>query len=196
MLLSLCVKNYKLIKDAYIEFDSGFNVITGETGSGKTMLMSSLLFLFANRVTKDVIRSSSSACSVTASFDYDALSQKAKEILDLSGIETEDTLTISRTIKDDSRSSILINGTPAPIKTARDILSEIVYFSLQREQNSLLIPGTAMKITDEFASATEMAEKCAVLTRQCREKRDKLEQIKKEAEDINREKEYLQSVYS
>ena len=196
MLLSLCVKNYKLIKDAYIEFDSGFNVITGETGSGKTMLMSSLLFLFANRVTKDVIRSSSSACSVTASFDYDALSQKAKEILDLSGIETEDTLTISRTIKDDSRSSILINGTPAPIKTARDILSEIVYFSLQREQNSLLIPGTAMKITDEFASATEMAEKCAVLTRQCREKRDKLEQIKKEAEDINREKEYLQSVYN
>lgn len=195
MLLSLGVKNYKLIKDAYIEFDRGFNAITGETASGKTMLLSSILFLMANRVSKEVIRTGSSLCSVTAVFESSSLSEKAQEMLTLSGVQTEDTITVCRTVKDDSRSSLLINGTPVAVKTVRDMLSEIIYFSLQRDQNSLLLPTTALKITDAYASLTDMDAECTALIKQCKEKRDKLEQIKNETDEINREREYLQSVY-
>lgn len=195
MLLSLRVKNYKLIKNAYIEFDERFNAITGETGSGKSMFLSSLLLLPQSRATKDVIRKGEEFCSVTAVFDTASLSENVCSILKDSGVESEDTLIISRTIKDDSRGRLLINGMPVPSKTVRDVLSELISFSLQRDQNSLLLPGTATALIDAYASTEEVAKECSLLTKKCKEKLECLEEIKKDVSEIEKERDYLESVY-
>lgn len=195
MLLSLSVKNYKLIKNAHIEFDEGFNAITGETGSGKSMFLSSLLLLPQSRATKDVIRKGEDSCSVTAVFDTASLSENVCNILKDMGVESEDTLIISRTIKDDSRGRLLINGTPVPSKTVRDILTELISFSLQRDQNSLLLPGTATSLIDAYASTEEMAKECSLLIKKCKEKLEYLEEIKKDVSEIKKERDYLESVY-
>lgn len=193
MLLSLSVKNYLLIENTYIELDKGFNVITGETGSGKSMILSALMALKSQHLTGEQIRDKEQPLVISASFSKSDMSKELSSILeDYTAADEE--IIITRTIKKDSRSSILINGTTAPMKVARDIIDEFIYFSSQREQNTLLKSSTALSLIDSFSSLKEKSEEVKECSKKAIALRDEIDELRLQVEKSFREQDWLLSV--
>src|SRR5258708_3534085 len=114
MLTTLRIKNLALVEDLSLELVPGYNVITGETGAGKSILIGALSLVLGERADRTLIRSGSEACSVEAVFDVKRLKAPLGAFLDENGIEPcEDSqLLIKRTFSSSGTNRQFINGTP------------------------------------------------------------------------------------
>lgn len=193
MILSLDIQNYILIEKAHIDFDSHFNVVTGETGSGKSMLLSSLLLLSQGKLNDDVIRSGTSFFSVSVTFSLDDLDEGMKSDL-LAYIEDTESLVLTRTKKLGSPSVCSINGVSVAQKVIKDTISNLVYFSSQREQNMLLKSDSALKFTDAFASNSSLISEVGTYEKELLSLKNEIESIKESVLKTEEEKDYLLTV--
>lgn len=193
MILSLDIQNYILIEKAHIEFDEHFNVITGETGSGKSMFLSSVLVLLQSKLTDDIIRRDSTKLSISISFSLSSFSSAINELLS-SYTEDSDAVVFERTKKIGSPSVCLINGVTVPHKIFKETISDAVYFSSQREQNMLLKSDSAVKILDSFASLDTLFKDVKDDENKLLKLKNKIDILKENIEKAEEEKDYLQSV--
>lgn len=113
MLKSLHIENIAVIEKADISFDVGFQVITGETGAGKSILIDSINFILGNRANREIIRTGCEKAVVSAVFSD--VSAEVKNKLSEYGIDCDDDLIIQRNFSSDGKNTARINGLPATL---------------------------------------------------------------------------------
>lgn len=149
MLQKLVIKNIALIDSAEICFEKGLNVLSGETGAGKSVIIESLNFVLGAKADKTLIRSGQSECSVVAEFDV-AKNNLIKEIYNELDIDEDDVLLISRKFNLDGKSSIKINGNTATVSMLRKFTSILVDVHGQSEHFNLLKNSNQLALIDNF----------------------------------------------
>lgn len=149
MLLGLHIKNVALIEEAQIEFGKGLNILSGETGAGKSMIIDSINFVLGERTSKDFVRRGQAKAQVEAEFeikDGDVL----KAIAEL-GIEIEDSIVIiQRSMTSDGKSTNRVNGTSVTAGMLKQISESLIDIHGQHEHQSLLNTARHMDILDKF----------------------------------------------
>lgn len=149
MLLELTIKNFAIIEDLRVEFSSGFNVITGETGSGKSIIFDALSVVLGARANKDLIRHGQESAYIEAIFtSYD---KNICEIFEENNIEIGDLIIISREIKNDRPSISKVNGRSVSTTILSKISSGLIDIFAQNESISLMNPKTQKNLIDSFA---------------------------------------------
>ena len=156
MLQSLHVHNFALLEDAHAEFTPGFNVFTGETGAGKSILIDAFGMVLGGRASVDYVRSGTEGLWVQAVFDL-ANQEDIKNILREQGIEAEDDLFLKRQISVAGKSRALVNGVQVPLAVLKQIGTALVDIHGQHENQALLKPEAARLVTDAFGGASLLA---------------------------------------
>ncbi len=147
MLQRLYVKNVALISEADIEFDSGLNVLSGETGSGKSVILDSINFVLGSKADRTMIRYGENEAIVKAEFDLPADCEAVK-ILSGYDIETDGTVIISRRLTTDGKSAIKINGNTVTVAMLKNVTAHLVDVHGQSEHFFLLSEDNQLKVLD------------------------------------------------
>ncbi|RCW50555.1 MULTISPECIES: DNA repair protein RecN [unclassified Halanaerobium] len=164
MLSDLQVKNFALIDQSTINFKSGLNVLTGETGAGKSIIIGALDMLLGARASTDVIRTGKNSAYISAFFQPDQL-DIINNTIDEAGIETEKNgVLIAREIKANGRNRTLINGQLATLRLVKNISRYLLDIHGQHEHQLLLDQKFHLMILDEF-----IGEKIKVLKNEIKE---------------------------
>jgi DNA repair protein RecN (Recombination protein N) len=156
MLTRLEIENYGLIASAAIEFSSGATIFTGETGSGKTMILGALGFALGERASADVVGRSASRTTVTLTFDP---SDAVRERLSTDGYDLDpgEDATIAREVNDAGKSSVRVNGRAATAGYVREIGEQIAEIVGQHDAQRLLAPAYHVELLDRFGGAPAIA---------------------------------------
>ena len=149
MLIGLCISNIVLIEKLNLQFDNGLNIMTGETGAGKSILLDALSLALGARSDTGLIRNGRDMASVTAEFDF--VNKNAKTILNENGIDYGDGLILRRTLSRDGKSKAWVNDIPVSIRTLKQLGDELVEIHGQFESHSLLDTTTHLTSLDEYA---------------------------------------------
>ena len=149
MLINLNVSNIVLIDKLNLEFGLGLNILTGETGAGKSILLDALSLALGARSDIGLIRHGSNTATVVAEFD--AINDAIKEIFDEFGIEYDDHIILRRTLGTDGKSRAWVNDTPVSIKVLKNIGDELVELHGQFANHALLNQSMHRTALDEFA---------------------------------------------
>ncbi len=149
MLNSLYISNIVLIEKLNLQFGKGLNIMTGETGAGKSILLDALSLALGARSDTGLIRSGCDMATVSAEFDF--VNDKTREILDENGIDYSDGLILRRTLSADGKSRAWVNDVPVSVKVLKQIGDEIVEIHGQFENHSLLDATTHLTSLDEYA---------------------------------------------
>jgi len=152
MLLALSIQNVALIDKVELQFEEGFNVLTGETGAGKSIVIDSVLLLLGSRASRDIIRTGEEKAIVEGIFFVDSNKDKIVEILEEVGLnlEEDDTLIINREITSSGRSYCRINGRIVPLSFLSKIGAFLVDILGQHEHQFLLDNTKHLSILDNF----------------------------------------------
>lgn len=157
MLSNLQIENIAVIKSASIDFENGFNVMTGETGAGKSIVIDSLNAILGERTSRELIRSGADSASVCAEFQN--VGDNVKTELEKLGIEKDDTLIVSRKLTPDGKNVCRINGMPATVSMLKALGVQLVNIHGQLDNQSLLSPETHCSFIDKLAgSGRELKE--------------------------------------
>lgn len=153
MLEHLHIKNAALIKESTISFGSGLNILTGETGAGKSMIIGSLQFALGGRAGKDFLRHGEKMASVEALFA--SASNAVQEKLAENGIEPEEdgSVLIARTLSESGKSVCRVNGSTVTVGMLKEIAEGLLDIYGQHEHQSLLNPSGHIRLLDRFCGA-------------------------------------------
>lgn len=149
MLTNLYISNIVLIEKLNLSFGNGLNIMTGETGAGKSILLDALSLALGARSDTGLIRNGCDMASVSAEFDF--INDNVKQILDENGIDYNDGLILRRTLSTDGKSRAWVNDVPVSIKTLKQIGDEVVEIHGQFESHSLLDVSSHLTALDEYA---------------------------------------------
>ncbi len=150
MLLELSIRNIALIESLTLEFDQGFNVLTGETGAGKSIVVDSLNMALGGRAERDLIRTGCEKGSVQAVFDI-SQNPRALEIARALGAEAEENVVaVSRELSRSGRNICRISGVVVPLSTLRQLTSTLVDIHGQHEHQALINPARHIDFLDSF----------------------------------------------
>lgn len=154
MLQLLKVFNFALIEQAEIEFDNGFNVLTGETGAGKSMVVDALNVVLGGRSSVEMLRSGCEQFRIDAVFALQA-HEPLRALLEEQAIPQEEDglLFLSRSVSRQGKNTVLVNGTPAPLSLLRTIGSMLLDMHGQHENQALLRPESYLGLLDGSDSA-------------------------------------------
>ena len=150
MLTELHIKNIAVIREASIRLGQGLNVFTGETGAGKTMLISAINMVLGERTSREIIRTGEEKASAAALFED--ISPAARRALQELGIEDEDgTVLVFREITTSGKNSCKINGMPATVSMLRQLGSALIQLHGQRDSQQLLDEQSQLALLDNYA---------------------------------------------
>jgi len=162
MLLELRIKNFAIIDVLNLSFSKGFNILTGETGAGKSIILNAVHLLLGDKATEEGIRSSEEEASVEALFNVSEnleVQEKIKEKApSLSGSGEEDSLLIRRVIARSGRGKVFINGNLATLGSLSEFGEELLSIYGQHEHQSLQRVETHIDILDEFGGLLGLRE--------------------------------------
>jgi DNA repair protein RecN (Recombination protein N) len=151
MLKLLAIKDFALIEKLNVHFDKGLNIITGETGAGKSIILDALGLILGDRASIDMVRKGANKTVIEAFFDISG-NTKIKNYLDMLEIEYEDELIVRREVSTKGNSRCFLNDIPTNINNLKEAGNYLVDLHGQHEHQSLLNVAYHIKILDEFAS--------------------------------------------
>lgn len=151
MLQKLKIKNIALIENLNIDFENGLNVITGETGSGKSIIIDSINFLLGARADKSLIRYGEEKAKVEGVFSVDETSSQIVDCFNLLDIEPESTMIISRTMSSQGKSEIKVNGENVSLNVLKKIAENLIDIYGQNQQLSIIKTSYQLKLLDDFS---------------------------------------------
>jgi len=167
MLTTLRIKNLALVSDLTLEIQPGCNVITGETGAGKSIIIGALNLVLGQRADRSLIRSGEESCSVEAVFDVKKLRAPLKNFLEENGLEPcdEHQLVLKRTFTSAGTNRQFINGSPTTLATLGSIGEWLVDMHGPHDHQSLLHPAKQLAILDAFGGLEKEREVFGELVR-------------------------------
>jgi DNA repair protein RecN (Recombination protein N) len=200
LLQVLKVFNFALIEQAEIEFSSGFNVLTGETGAGKSIIIDALNVVLGGRSSVEMIRSGSEQFRVEAVFDLQNHPVVLAFLTDQAiPMEEDGMMFISRSVSRQGKNTVLLNGTHAPLSLLRSIGDILLDMHGQHENQSLLRPESYIDLLDgsdaktttllaryreSFTAWKQTAEKIAAEDKDERQRAQRFDMLKWQAEEI------------
>ena len=202
MLLSLNISNFAVFENVSINFDSGFNVFTGETGSGKSVLIDAIQLILGERASKDLIRKNKSSAFIEGIFDI-SVNDNIYSVLESLNIEIdkEDFLIISRELLDNGKSINKINGRTVPLNAIKaigsfliDIYGQFGHESLFKKENHIKLLDSLIHkelspifrlYNDSFAKYNNLCNEIDILKEKLLNKDSKIEQLKYEINEID-----------
>ena len=149
MLSSLQIENVAVIQKAEVHFQPGLNVLTGETGAGKSILIDSINAILGNRTSKDLVRTGAAKAVIRAAFEQ--VPDAVLDSLEKAGYERLDALMLSREITAEGKSSCRINGMPATAAVLRELCGGLININGQHDSVGLLNPARHLGILDDYA---------------------------------------------
>lgn len=149
MLTSLRIENVAVIEKVQVQFTAGLNVLTGETGAGKSILIDSISAILGNRISRDLVRTGAPKACIWATFDQ--LPKQVKMQLEQAGYDAGEELLIYREIPAEGKSHCRINGMPATVSVLRDITAGLINIHGQHDSQGLTDPAKHLGILDAFA---------------------------------------------
>src|ERR687897_1376399 len=161
MLVELAIRNFAIIETVQIPFGPGLNVLSGETGAGKSILIDALGAVLGDRVSTDMVRTGAASAAIDATFDLNCVAHRdgLSRVLEELEIEASDGLLIlSREIQAGGRSSARLNGRPTTVSILAQIGSLLVDIHGQSEHLSLLKPAAQLQLLDRFAQSVPLRE--------------------------------------
>jgi len=188
MLKLLKVKNFALLEDLTIEFESGLTVITGETGAGKSMIVEAVATLCGNRMEEVLIRSSKNFAEVTGIFSTTPVLKKK---LEKAGIETDSEMIIRRKIERGRRQNAYINDQIVSLNLLREISRETIDLIGQYEHQSLFYPKNHLVLLDSFAGVDNLKKEYNTNYSEYRRLQGKLQELLEAVRQKDERVEYL-----
>ena len=149
MLSSLQIENVAVIQKAEVHFEPGLNVLTGETGAGKSILIDSINAILGNRTSKDLVRTGAAKAVIRAAFEQ--VPPAVLDKLEQSGYERSEALLLSREITAEGKSSCRINGMPVTAAVLRELCGGLININGQHDSVGLLNPAHHLGILDDYA---------------------------------------------
>ncbi|MEG2286276.1 MAG: DNA repair protein RecN [Ruthenibacterium sp.] len=171
MLCEITIENVAVIEKATVVFGDGLNVLTGETGAGKSILIDSINAILGSRASRELVRSHTAKASIWAAFRE--IPAAVRQQLSDAGYAAEDELLLYREITAEGKSSFRINGMPATAAILRDICSGLINLHGQHDNQSLMNPAEHLAVLDAFAqNAPQHDAYYAVYHALCKVKRE------------------------
>ena len=164
MLSSLQIENVAVIQKAEVHFKPGLNVLTGETGAGKSILIDSINAILGNRTSKDLVRTGASKAVIRAAFEQ--VPDAVLNSLEKAGYERSDALILSREITAEGKSTCRINGMPATASVLRELCGGLININGQHDSVGLLNPARHLGILDDYAQNDAEFQEYYVLYRE------------------------------
>ena len=191
MLRELRIKNFAVIDKAALDLGPGLNVLTGETGAGKTIVLNALGLISGGRVSSDIIRQGEDEASVEALFG--ALPEAHRSKLLEGGYGNEDELVIKRVVSRSGKNRIYLNGSLCPLGFLSEVGGYLIHIYGQHEHQALLKPETHLKLLDSYAGLEGKSEEMKERYRALSLAWDSLKQAKEMLEKRKREEDLLRS---
>jgi DNA repair protein RecN (Recombination protein N) len=188
LLKSISIKNYVLIDELNISFSSGFSVITGETGAGKTILVDGISLLLGKRADLSVNRDKTKKCVIEGIFDIGAYNLKT--IFDLNELDYDSETILRREISPSGKSRAFINDSPVNLHQLSKIGSRIIDIHTQNQNLNILDQDFQFEIIDAFSNNNEIVDEFRFIFNQFQELQRKIEKLKLDKESLNQSIDY------
>lgn len=179
MLRELSIKNFALIEELHISLDKGLNILTGETGAGKSIIIGAIGLILGERASSEVIRKGSDLCEVTGLFDIKE-NIRLKKVLAEKGLlsSEEEESTVKRELNRQGRGRCFLNGQIITLGMLEEIGNYLVDVHGQHEHQALLKSGVARDLLDEFGELMKLRKKTEQTYHKFREKSRELEELR------------------
>ncbi len=188
MLIQIDIENVAVIERASIEFDNGMNIITGETGAGKSLLINSLNMVLGGRTPRDIIREGAEFCKVSAVF----YSQEADIILENAGITSDDgNVIITRKLYRDGRNLCHINSNAVNVALLRSVGEKLVVIHGQHDSSELMDTSSHIGFLDAFSENGELLKEYKKAFDELKEVTSKLAKMNEDSHTRQNEIDYL-----
>lgn len=175
MLRTLSIKNYAIIESVLLEFDKGLNIITGETGAGKSILLGALNLILGKRADVQVLRNTDEKCTVEASFYVKPY--KLKSFFKSYDLDYEDETIIRREINPAGKSRAFINDIPVTLDILKQLTEKLVDIHAQGETQNLLDKYFYCEILDELCKQTAVVQEYQVHYAEFQQKQNRLKKL-------------------
>ena len=196
MLQTLSLRDFVIVDQLELDFSSGFTVLTGETGAGKSILLDALSLVLGERADSSQIREGCNRAEISALFRIDPQQiEHFNQWLDEQGFPLEDggqSLLLKRTVEANGRSRAFINGSVATLVQLREAGDQLVDIHGQHAHQLLLKGGAQRELLDRHANHLDLVTEVSQLFKTLNESRRKLEQAENAGQDIERERERLE----
>lgn len=189
MLKTLAIKNYALLVDEEIEFDRNLNILTGETGAGKTIILNALGTILGDRVNNTVLRDNASKAVIEGTFQIDRNSQLVAYLKKNDLAEDEELMILRREIHGNNRSRAFVNDTPVQLSTLQEIGDLMVDLHGQHDHQSLIKIKNHLGFLDEFASLEVDVKEVALAHSRLQTLSAKLIELENKQESLKEKKE-------
>jgi DNA repair protein RecN (Recombination protein N) len=196
MLQTLALRDFVIVNQLELDFSSGFTVLTGETGAGKSILLDALGLALGERADSSQIREGCTRAEISALFRIESTqTESLKHWLDKQGFPIEDegkNLLLKRIVESNGRSRAFINGSVATLSQLREAGDQLVDIHGQHAHQLLLKSGAQRELLDRHANLMELVGEVARLFKTLHDSRRRLEQAENAGQDIERERERLE----
>lgn len=193
MLRELKIENLAIIDELDLEFEDGFIVLTGETGAGKSIILSGINLLIGEKATTDMIRSGEKNLSAQGVFEVN--NEQKEELLDKFGIDIEENeVIVRRTLDVNGKGKIYVNGIRVSLTNLKEIMGTLVDIVGQHSHQMLLNKSNHIKLLDKFLGeeGKELLKKSSRLYNEYREIAERIEGIEKDRKEAIEKKEFYE----
>jgi DNA repair protein RecN (Recombination protein N) len=185
MLTELNIKNFAIIDSLNITFEKGFNVLTGETGAGKSIIVDAVDLVLGGRASLEMIRSGCDEAVVEAAFDISDVKGVSEKLGEM-GIEKDDNLVIKRTLSASGKNKVFINGSMATIAMLSDVGEFLVDIHGQHEHQTLMKVERHIDVLDEYAALGPLRQEMSGIYSEWNRVKDELVFLK--SSEVDKEK--------
>ncbi|HWP82169.1 MAG TPA: DNA repair protein RecN [Bacteroidota bacterium] len=183
MLKSLYIKNYALMDEVQVEFESGLNIITGETGAGKSILIDALSLILGERASSEVVRKGAEKAIVEGVFGVTG-NRTIGSILQSYDLEVQDDLILRREVSLKGQSRCFVNDTPTTLNVLKEIGDNLVDLHGQHEHQSLLRVNTHLDLLDDFGGLEGLASEYRTIYDSLKALFDQLDELKRKERQL------------
>jgi DNA repair protein RecN (Recombination protein N) len=194
MLSEIRIRNFAIIESVTLQLQPGFNVLSGETGAGKSIIVGALGFLLGERGSADLVRTGADKAAVEGVFDVSSIGDVAGWA-DERGVDVEEgVLILKRELSSAGRGRAWVNGTPVTAATLSEIGRMLVSLHGQHEAQTLIDSPSQRRILDSFAGAEQTAERVADAWRSLTDVRGEMADLARRRQDAAEREDYLRHV--
>ncbi|HEY7534691.1 MAG TPA: DNA repair protein RecN [Thermodesulfobacteriota bacterium] len=191
MLLEITLRNFAIIDELNVSFGEGLNILTGETGAGKSIIVDAINLILGEKASPDIIKSEREEALIEALFDISER-EKLKDKLNSLGFESRgDELVIKRVISRSGRSRIYINGSIASFHLLEQIVEGLIDIFSQHEHQTLLKEEKHLEVLDEFGELQRLTERVSELYNETNRHQKEIQEIQKNLRNQLEREEFL-----
>lgn len=179
MLLELVVENYAVVERVRVRYHPGLNLLTGETGSGKSIVVDALGLLFGGRASADMVRAGAERSRISGIFDLPS-DPSFRELLESAGIEAEEgELLLEREIFANGKSRVFINSRPATVTLLKELAPYLGDIHGQHDQQRLFLPAAQLDLVDTFGGCSALVNEVADVYQRWRSVQEELAELER-----------------